>query len=113
MISFSVLISSDLLKSNKNKLTDSIKKKASSNIRKLYNQATKINSLLNIEEVLCIKDTFPNLPVNKVADIMNIANKNISVKKPKINIMTKELSRKQVIILITETNTKTLINLAY
>jgi len=67
---------------------------------------------LNVEDVLYIKDIFSTLPANKVAEIMDIINKNIGAKKPKINITTKGLSRKQIIIPITNSNTEIIINSA-
>ena len=104
----------ELLTLNKNKTIDTINKKIlkSLNIKKLYAQTLKVNSLVNIEDVLYIKDTFSSLPANKIAEIMNIANKKISIKKPKINITTKSSLRKQVTILITVSNAETIVNLA-
>jgi len=67
---------------------------------------------LNVEDVLYIKDIFSTLPANKVAEIMDIINKNIGAKKPKINITTKGLSRKQIIIPITNSNAEIIINSA-
>jgi len=60
--------------------------------RKLYSQAsTPIN---NTRKVLKIKETFPNLQAKKIKKIVNSKDK----PKPKLNMMIKELSRKQVII---------------
>lgn len=67
---------------------------------------------MNVEDVLYIKDIFSTLPANKVAEIMDIINKNIGAKKPKINITTKGLSRKQIIIPITNSNAEIIINSA-
>ena len=67
---------------------------------------------MNVEDVLHIKDVFPILPANKVAEIMDIINKNIGAKKPKINITTKGLSRKQIIIPITDSNAEIIVNSA-
>ena len=67
---------------------------------------------MNVEGVLHIKDVFPILPANKVAEIMDIINKNIGAKKPKINITTKRLSRKQIIIPITDSNAEIIVNSA-
>ena len=93
--------------------TDNIKKKVlkPSKIKKLYTQV--INSLLNVEDILYIKDVFPNLFANKVADILNITNKNVNTKKFKINIMTKRPLRKQIIISMIKSNVETIINSAY
>lgn len=43
---------------------------------------------------------------------MNITNKNMDAKKPKINMIIKRLSRKQVIILMTDSNAEIIINSA-
>jgi len=96
-ISPSILIPSDSSGLNKDKSTDSINKKApkSSNIKKLYAQASRTNSLSNVKNILHIKDVFFTLSAKKVAEIINITNKNMGVKKPKINMTTKEPSRKQ------------------
>jgi len=67
---------------------------------------------LNIKDILHIKDAFFTLSANKVAEIINITNKNMGIKKPKINMTTKEPSRKQIIIPMTDSNTEFIINSA-
>lgn len=83
------------------------------NNKKLYAQALKINLSSNIEDVFHIKEAFPTLSANKVVEIIKITNNNISNKKPKINMTTKELLRKQIMVSINETNTKFIINSAH
>lgn len=80
----------------------------SNNGKKSYAQAF----LLNVKDIICIKDIFSTLPTEKVVKIINITNNKMDSKKPKINIMTKRPSRKQIIILMNKSNTKTIINLA-
>jgi len=101
VIPSALISSSDLSKSNKSKLTNTI------NNKKLYTQALKIN----IEDVIHIKDIFPTLSPKKIVDINNIINKSNMVKL-KINMTTKRPSRKQVIILMTKSNMEVILNQA-
>ena len=66
----------------------------------------------NIEDVLQLKEAFPSLSVDEVGKIMKAKNSSEGKKKPKINIMTRELSRKQVIISMAKLNAKLIINSA-
>ena len=54
-------------------------------------------------EILKIKETFLKLPVKKIKNIQIIINCN-GKSKPKLNITTKGLSRKQVIVPINNKN---------
>jgi len=74
-------------------------KKINSN-KKSYIQASKSN----IEDIIYIKDVFSKLPTKKVIETNNIINSKISQAKSKINITTKDLSRKQIIISISKNN---------
>ena len=57
-----------------------------------------------------IKDTFPKLPSNKIIKIYNVTNnKGIKEGEPKINIATKGLFRKQIIILMSTNNLEAII----
>ena len=96
------------------KITNVSNKKISKpvNNKKLYVQASKANLLVNVKDIIQIKEAFPSLSAKKVAEIINIANEKIGTIKLKINIMTKGLSRKQVIIPMIIFNTETIINLA-
>jgi len=51
----------------------------------------------NTREVLKIKKIFPNLQAKKIENIQKIINRNSKL-KPRLNMTTKELSRKQVIV---------------
>jgi len=53
--------------------------------------------LLKTSDILKIKETFPKLQVNKINNIHKIINGS-NKPKPKINMMTKRPSRKQIII---------------
>ena len=64
------------------------------NYKKSYAQASRSN----VEDVICIKNTFPKLPTKKVIEINDIVNNKAGLKKPKINMTTKGPSRKQIII---------------
>lgn len=58
--------------------------------KKSYAQVSK----KNIEEVLKIKEAFPYLSDRKIIDVVNIVNRKEGKAKSKINITTKEPSRK-------------------
>jgi len=58
----------------------------------------------NIKEIVKIKDTFPKLSSDKVTEIYKIINNPNQKDKPKFNIMTKDLSKKQIIISISTNN---------
>ena len=75
-----------------------------SNNKKLYTQTLKIN----IEDIIHIKDVFPTLFPKKIVDINNKS----KIVKLKINMTTKEPLRKQVIILISKSNTEIILNQA-
>ena len=83
------------------------KKTANSNIRKSYAQATGSN----VSEILKLKDNFPNLPIKKIEDIQRIINNQDKV-KPHLNMTTKGLSRKQVIIPMSKVNVNNILALA-
>ena len=59
----------------------------------LYTQSSKNN----INNIVKIKENFPKLSNKKVKEVYKVIN-NSKKKKPKLNIITKGLSRKQVII---------------
>ena len=93
---------------------NSINKKASkpSNIKKSYVQASKANISPNVEDVLQIKEAFSTLSANKVTQMIKTKNNGKRQKKPKINITTKEPSRKQIIISMAKFNAELTINSA-
>ena len=65
------------------------------NKNKSYAQASNMNN--NIREVLKIKETFLNLQAKKIENIQKIIRSD-GKPKPKLNMITKKLSRKQIII---------------
>lgn len=60
----------------------------------------------NIKEFFKIKNVFPKLFVDKISEIHNIINKSNKKDKPILNMIIKDPSRKQVIILIETNNIK-------
>ena len=82
------------------------------NVKKLYTQASKANISPKVENILHIKDAFPELSVNDVGRIIKVTNGNERQKKPRINMTTKGPSRKQIITPIAKSNTELIINLA-
>jgi len=67
-----------------------------------YLQASKDN----IRDIVKIKKTFPKLSSQKVSEIYKVLNNIKHKDEPKINMMTKGLSRKQIIVLMSMNNAK-------
>ena len=84
-----------------------------STMKKLYVQASKANTSSNIENVIQIKEAFSSLLADKVEKMLKAKNSGVSIKKPKINMTTKRLLRKEVIIPMAKTNAELIINLAH
>ena len=87
-----------------NELSRYFKKNINTPQKKLYVQASSLSkqsnstSTSNITmKTLKLKEIFPNLPNNLVQKVINSTNNKL---KPKINMTTKDLSQKQVIILM-------------
>ena len=97
-----------------NKPKNIVNKKTSvqANVKKLYVQALKANISPRVDDVLCIKDTFLKLSTDDIRRIIKVMNSNKGQKKPRINITTKGLLRKQIIIPMAKLNTELIINLA-
>ena len=97
-----------------NKNVESTVKKApkSSNMKKSYAQASKSN-LSCIEDILQVKKAFPALLVNEVGKVLKISNSREGSKKPKINMMTRGPSRKEVIIPMAKHIAELMINSAH
>ena len=70
--------------------------------RKSYTQVFKPTTTTT-KEVLKIKEAFPNLKANKIKNIQKIINNN-SKPKLRLNMTTKSLFRKQIIISISNNN---------
>jgi len=83
------------------------KKNQSSNLAlNSNNQSYMQVSKDNIKKIVKIKDTIPKLSFDKVTEIYKVINNSNQKDKPKFNIMTKGLSRKQIIISTSINNVK-------
>jgi len=82
------------------------------NVKKSYMQASKANISPRVEDVLHIKDTFPELSADDVGRIIKVTNGNKGQKKPRINMTTKRPLRKQIIIPMAKLNAELIINSA-
>ena len=60
-----------------------------------------------------MKKAFPSLSADEVEKMLKAKNSSGGLKKPKINMTTKEQSRREVIILIAKTNAELIINSAH
>ena len=97
---------------NKN-IESTVKKDLKSlNMKKTYAQASKFN-LLHIEDIVRVKEAFPALSVDKVGKVLKIKNSGEGNKKPKINMITRGLSRKEVIILMAKHIAELIVNSAH
>ena len=105
-------ISAALLPPNKNVKSTIKKDPKPSNIKKSYAQASKSN-LSRIEDIVQVKKAFPALSVDEVGKVLKIKNSGEGNKKPRINMTTREPSRKEVIILMAKHNAELIINLAH
>ena len=97
------------------KMTGPIEKKATKPmiIKKSYVQASKANISMSIEDVIRVKEVFSSLSADEVGKMLKAKNSSGGLKKPKINMMTKEQSRREVIIPMTKTNAELIINSAH
>ena len=97
-----------------NPKVNSISKKAPklSNTKKSYAQASKANISLNVKDVLQIKKAFPTSSANETGRIIKVKNSSEKQNKPRINMTTKGLLRKQVITPIAKSNAELIMNLA-
>ena len=83
-----------------------------SNMKKSCAQASKSN-LSKVEDILWVKEAFLSLSANEVRKILKVKNSSEGKKKPKLNMTTRGLSRKEVIILMTKSNTELIIKSAH
>ena len=97
------------------KMTGPIEKKATKPTitKKSYMQASKANISTSIEDVIRVKEVFPSLSADEVGKMLKAKNSSGGSKKPKINMMTKGQSRREVIISMTKTNAKLIVNSAH
>ena len=100
-----------------NKTVGSNEKKALAlkpmNTKKSYAEASKTNNSSNIEDVIRVKEAFPELSADEVGKMLKAKNSNEGMKKPKINMTTRGQSRREIIILIAKTNAELIINSAH
>jgi len=82
-------------------------------MKKSHIQASKANILLSIEDVIWVKEAFPTLSADEVGKMLKAKNSGRGTKKPKINMTTREQSRREVIIPMTKANAELIINLAH
>ena len=78
-----------------------------------YVQASKTNISSSIEDVIRVKEAFLTLSADEVGKMLKAKNSSEDTKKPKINMTTREQSRREVIIPMTKTNTELIINSAH
>ena len=83
-----------------------------SNMKKSYAQASKSN-LSCIEDIVWVKEAFPALSADEVGKVLKIKNSREGNKKPRINMMTKGLLRKEVIILMAKHIAELIVNSAH
>ena len=97
------------------KMTGPNKKKAPKPtiMKKSYTQASKANISSSIEDIIRVKEVFPTLLANEVGKILKAKNSGGSMKKPKINMITRGQLRKEVIIPMTKANAELIVNSAH
>jgi len=97
------------------KMTGPNKKKAlkPTIMKKSYAQASKANIPSSIEDVIWVKEVFPTLSADEVGKMLKAKNSGRGMKKPKINMTTREQSRREVIIPITKANAELIVNSAH
>jgi len=81
-------------------------------MKKSYAQASKSN-LSHIEDIVRVKEVFPALSADEVGKVLKIKNSGEGNKKPKINMMTRGPSRKEVIIPMAKHIAKLIVNSAH
>ena len=75
-------------------------------------QAFKVNIMQNVNKILYVKEVFPELLADNIEKIIKVTNNKGGQKKPRINMTTKELLRKQVIIPMAKLNAELIVNSA-
>jgi len=95
-----------------NKNIESVVKKALKllNMKKSYVQASKSNISSNIEDVLRVKEVFPSLSADEVGKMLKVKNSRVNNKKSKINMITREPLRKEVMIPMAKSNAELIVN---
>ena len=97
------------------KMTRPNEKKAPKPIimKKSYAQASKANISSSIKDVIQVKEAFPTLSADEVGKMLKAKNSGRGTKKPKINMTTREQSRREIIIPMTKANAELIVNLAH
>ena len=86
--------------------------KPTNTMKKSYAEASKVNNSSNIEDVIQVKEAFPELSADEVGKILKAKNNNGGMKKPKINMTTRGQFRREVIILMAKSNAELIVNSA-
>ena len=71
--------------------------KSTNTMKKSYAEASKANNSSNIEDIIRVKEAFPELSADEVGKMLKVKNNNRDTKKPKINMTTRGQSRREVI----------------
>ena len=87
--------------------------KSTNTMKKSYAEASKANNSSNIEDIIRVKEAFPELSADKVGKMLKVKNNNRGTKKPKINMTTRGQSRREVIIPMAKSNAELIINSAH
>ena len=69
-------------------------------MKKLYAQTSKTNLSSKVENILRVKEAFPSLSANEVGKILKVRNNSEGKMKPKLNMITRGPSKKEVAELI-------------
>ena len=97
---------------NKNVESTIMKNPKPSKMKKFYTQASK-SCLMHIKDIVQVKEAFSALLADEVGKVLKIRNSGEGNKKPRINMMTRELSRKEVIIPMAKHTAELIVNSAY
>jgi len=81
-------------------------------MKKFYAQALK-SSPLYIEDIVQVKEVFPALSADEIEKVLKIKNNGEDNKKPKINMTTRGLLRKEVIIPMAKYTAELIVNSAH
>ena len=87
--------------------------KPTNTMKKSYAEASKANNSSNIEDVIQVKEAFPELSADEVGKMLKAKNNNRGTKKPKINMTIRGQSRREVIIPMAKSNTELIVNSAH
>ena len=83
-----------------------------SNMKKSYTQASKAN-IACIKDIVQVKKVFPDLSADRAGKVLKVKNSREGNKKPKINMMIRGPSRKEIIIPMANHIAELIVNSAY